>query len=708
MQPKGPPKDARKLAQIRLFKEVLLPLQIIALLAVAAFLVTNAGIRSTPPYVPLLAALPLLVIAIAVLSLQLIAFRFLEIRHAPREGQKYILVDISWRNAKKAFAIALLLAVLLLVPPVKALTLNLLSPTSQRGLEAGGIFPLTFNSEDALGISHAESLQVVVQSGSLRVQIQEGTGPPSRNVTLGAGEQRTFGLTATGFVPYTVTFENLVGTTTSFTYKVNLALPTGFINLAALLMAVVAVSNLAWLVYLRPLREAGLKAMPSAMRRRRPAKKPRSVPGWPPRQPAYGRRPVAWRWPWQSGQAPRYPVPRGWNPAYGPYPTYARAPYARPRPRPNPRPAPPLPQPAVEGEPEPSPEPEVRALPEEDLPPPPDQVEPYQVEGSPPPLVEPIKDPDRAALRSAGTDIAGLLDKAEDRMAMGEFQEALRDYETILRVDSRNLPALLKMAELLQRVHRPSDALDALNRVLEIDPFHQQALLEKADLLEAENRHDDALECYETILQGSPSVLMALMRKGDLMARLGEPELAWEAYSEAQRLAPDHAELQEKIRSLEEGQGVTMDPESPEFLLKKARAAARAGSLEEALRLCEEAAELASDSPEAWALKGVLEQDLHQQGPAIASLRRAVELEPTDHVSARRLEGLQRKAQDQIDLEKTLREIDGLDPGAVTAIAEKFRNLRELKRAKLRSLAAIEGVEEAHAKAILRRVRSGR
>jgi Flp pilus assembly protein TadD len=708
MQPKGPPRDARRLAQIRIFKELLLPLQIIAVLAFAAFLVANAGIRSTPPYVPLLAALPLLVIALAVISLELIAFRFLEIRHAPREGQKYILVDINWRNAKKAFAIALLLAVLLLVPPVKALTLNLLAPTSQRGLEAGGTFPLTFNSQDALGISHAESLQVVVESGSLRVQIQEGTGPPSRNVTLGAGQQRTFSLTATGFVPYTVTFENLAGTTTTFTYKVNLALPTGFINLAALLMGVVAVSNLAWLLYLRPLREAGLKAMPSAMRRRRPVRRPRPVQGWPQRQPAYARRPVAWRWPWRTGPPPRYPIPRGWNPAYGPYPSYARSPYPRPQPVPRPVP-PPLPIPAPEGEDERLPKAQVPVPPEEvDLPPPPDQVEPYEVAASPPPLAETAEDADRAALKSSGADMGGLLDRAEDRMAMGEFQEALQDYETILSVDTRHMPALLKMAELLRRVHRPADALDALDRVLDVDPWHQRALLEKADLLEAEERHDDALECYNAILQGSPAVLMALVRKGDLRARLGEPELAWEAYSEAQRLAPDDVELQEKIQSLEASQGATMNPESPEFLLKKARASARAGGLEEALRLCEEASGLASDNAELWALKGVLEQDLNLQGPAIASLRRATELDPEDQESARRLEGLQRKAQDQIDLEKALREVEGLSPEAVETIVDEYRSLRKLKRAKLKSLASLEGVQEADAKAVLRRIRSGR
>ncbi|MDX1534980.1 MAG: tetratricopeptide repeat protein, partial [Thermoplasmata archaeon] len=421
---------------------------------------------------------------------------------------------------------------------------------------AGGTFPLTFNSQDALGISHAESLQVVVASGSLRVQVQEGAAPPSRNVTLTAGEQRTFLLSASGFVPYTVTFENLVASTTSFTYKVNLALPTGFINLAALLMAVVAVSNLAWLLYLRPLREAGLKAMPSAMRRKRPVRRPRPAQGWPPRQPAFGR-PVAWRWPWQPGQPSRYPVPRGWNPAYGPYPSYARPPYARPKaiPRPAPPHKPkPFPEEAPEGAPERSPEQEPRLIPqEEELPPPPEQVEPYKVEAlPPPPLLESVEDPDRIAVSTGAADIAGLLDKAQDRMAMGEFQEALKDFETILGVDTRNVPALVKLAELLRKVRRPSDALDALERVLEIDPFHQQALLERAELLEEENRHDDALEAYNLILQGSPSVLQALIRKGDLMARVGEPELAWETYSEAQRLAPDHKELQEKIRSLEE------------------------------------------------------------------------------------------------------------------------------------------------------------
>lgn len=703
----APPKEASKLAQIRLFKELLLPLQIIAVLAFGAFLVANAGISSSPLHVPLLAALPLLVIALAVISLELIVFRFLEIRHAPREGQKYILVDISWRNAKKAFVIALFLAVLLLIPPVKALTLNLLSPTSQRGLEAGGTFPLTFNSQDAMGISHAENLQVVVQSGALQIQIQEGTGPPSRTANLTAGQQQTFALTAASFAPYTVTFENLAATTTSFTYKVNLALPTGFINLAAVLMGVVAVSNLAWLLYLRPLREAGLKAMPSTIKRRRPARQPRQARGWPSRQPVYPRRPIAWRWPWQPGQpgqTPRYPIPRGWNPAYGPYAAYP-PPQALRRAAPQPvRPRAPIPaRPAPPGKPEGPVGEEAR-----ELPPPPDQVEAYEAPGSPPPLPEVAEDPDRAALKAVDTDISGLLAKAEDRIAMGEYKEALEDLETILGVDRHNLRALLKKADLLRRVNRPGDGLEALETVLTLDPWHQRALLMKAGLLEADGRNDEALACYDAILSGSPAVLMALVQKGDVMVRMGEAELAWETYSEAQRLAPDDPELQEKIRSIEEGQDAAPDPESPEFQLKKAQAAARAGKLEEALRLSEGATESLSEDSHLWAFKGALEQDLGLQGPAIASLRRAAELDPRDEESIRRLEGLQRKAQDQIDLEKALREIEGLAPEVVTGIAEEFRNLRKLKRVKVKTLAALEGVTEGDAKAILRRIRSGR
>ncbi|MDX1535113.1 MAG: hypothetical protein R3291_05790, partial [Thermoplasmata archaeon] len=85
-----------------------------------------------------------------------------------------------------------------------------------------------------------------------------------------------------------------------------------------------------------------------------------------------------------------------------------------------------------------------------------------------------------------------------------------------------------------------------------------------------------------------------------------------------------------------------------------------------------------------------------------------VELNREDGESARRLEALQRKAQDQIDLEKTLREIENLPSEAVEAIAAEFRSLRKLKRAKLKSLTSLDGVGEADAKAILRRVRSGR
>lgn len=697
MQSKHPrKKDDGKLAQLRLLRDLLIPIQIIAVLAAAVYLVLSSGYRSVPLYIPLLAALPLLVIALAVIALEFIVFRALEIQWSHREGQKYLLVDLSWRNAQKVFAIALIVAVLLLVPPVQSLALNSFSPTAQRSIQAAGTLPLPFYSQDALGISHARSLQVVVETGALRVTIQEGASGPSRGADLAAGQQRTFTLASTAFLLYNVSFENLAGGTTIFTYKVNVGLPTGFINLVAILMTVIAVSNLVWLFYLRPQRAAEIKGRPP---RARPARRPRRRRRPPQprpwgRQPARARPPAPYRWPWQPGQRAPYPVPRMWNPVYAPWSAYAR-------PRPAMPPAKPPEQPPPKREPP-------RREPGEELPPPPAHVDPYEVEGSPPPLTVDADDSDRSALQSVGTDISGLLDKAEDRVALGDFKEALEDYETVLNLDRRNLSALLKKAELLRRVGRSGEAMELLDRALEVDPWHAGALLGRASLLEEQERYDQALECYDAVLQGGPAVLLALVAKGDVMARMGEGELAWEAYTEAHRLAPEDPELQKKIRAIEEGHGGTLDPQSPGFLIKKARATARAGKLEEALQMCEAVAEEATDDPALWALKGALEADLGLQAPAIESLRRAIELDPEDRESARRLDGLTRHERERDALGEILQEVGDLTPEAIAAVVEEFQSLQKLKRVKVKTLAGLEGVTVEQAKAILRRIRSGR
>jgi tetratricopeptide (TPR) repeat protein len=715
------PQTADKFGRIRAAKNALLGIQIAAILAFSGYLVLRVGLRTDPLFIPLDRVLNLLLIAAVLISIENIVFRAYEIKHAPREGQRFLLAESSWRGARRALAVAIVVIVIFTVPVAKTTVTNLLSTSSTRTLDVGESYSTGFYNQDMLGITESKDLQVSVLNGALRVTVREDgriLNPGGSELT--SGDTLSYDLETSEFLTYTVTYENVANASTTFTTRVSVGFPPSLGSLIAFLSAAVLITNIGWMAYLRP-RRGGFSEAPSYPQPMPPAFAQPQVPTGPVQRPWYELQGM-----WQSVYTPWRSVP-------------TRAP---PR--------------------------ETRAstATTEELPPPPPQVEPYEVEVPPPPPEEPVEDTDRILLREVSVDIPALMAKAEERMAAGEYHEALQDYETVLHVDRSNIRALLRKAELLQRLQRPGEALDCLEEILKLDPWHHQALLFKGGLLEDQGRGDEALECYETILRGGPQYVEALIRKGDIMARMDEPELALESYEEALRLKPEDPEIEERVQSVQEfvedpldagrrelqagnleraeellrralegeraeearrelsdlylqtgreeealqllDQAIDVDPEDLKLILKRVKALIRRGRLADALEACERACELAPGEAGVWAIKGGLETDLGLEGKAMESLQRAVQLNPEDVESLRRLERLERLQTEAGQLEEVLRGIEELPEEAIESILEAYRSTREIKGAKVKVLASLEGVTEEMAKKVLKRVRKGR
>ncbi len=283
--------------------------------------------------------------------------------------------------------------------------------------------------------------------------------------------------------------------------------------------------------------------------------------------------------------------------------------------------------------------------------------------------------------------------------------------------------------------------------------------------MEEEGRHDEALECYETVVRGGPEIVEALLRKGDLMLKIKELELALEAYREALRLSPEEPEIEERIALLEEerkdpvdralreaatanydgaeelflrglqgerasearrglidlytetnrdeealallDEALESEPRDLDLILRRVKALTKRGRLADALEACEMASEVAPDESSVWAIRGALETDLGLGESAIESLERTLQLNPDDEESAQRLSELRHKGEERVELEAVVEGIEGVPKKAVSAILKKYSSLKELKAAKVRVLASLNGVSETAAKKVLRAVRKG-
>ncbi len=712
MTERGNGRDKEAFRRVRTLKAVLLSVQLWVVVGLAAYLLLRGGLSIEPLYVPFHRILFLLIVTVVALALQLIVFRGLEIKHAPTRGQKYVRVNLSWRGAQRALAFALLFAIFFAAPPAQALVVNVLSTYESRTLDPGQTYPVAFASQDAFGITRAEELRISVLSGVLRVRIADATGGGGGGV-LSAGEQATYPLAADAYLAYAVTFENALDEPTSFTYRVHVVLPAGFHALVAVASAALAAANVAWLLHLRPLRREVPRPAPS---RRRVARRP------PRPARAYPR-------PWHDARAL-------WKPAYTPSFSPTRAyPYRR--------------MPSTVLKPE--------------VPPPPVQVEPYEVERPAPPVEEVAEGP---VVEEVEVRVPSLLEQADAHLRAGEYKDALKHYDKVLGIDERNLEALVGKADLLRRLQRHPEALPLLDRILHWDPWNHKALLRKGGLLEELERPEEALGCYEAVLHGGPHVLDALVRKGDLLVGRGAFEEAADAYKEALRLKPGDDVLQEKVQSLEElrtdpldiarrereagrtdraeefyrralggersgdarlelidllfqgereeeclpllDDAIAGDPEDYQLLVKRSRAHAKGGRLKEALRDCEQACELEPEMASLWAIRGALEADLGREERARNSLEKAASMDPDDEESRQRLKELGKRTEEKEDLETLLRSIQEIPENALDALLQAFRTVPELKRAKVKDLASLDDVPEELAKYILKTVRKGR
>lgn len=702
--------------RVRTVKDITLGVEALVILALVGFL-TSSTYTVDPLYVPLEGALFVLLMGALAVSVELIVFRALEIKHAPTDGQRYLVVAAGLRSAKRAAGVGLVVALFFALPVTQAILVNVISHSETRILEVGESDTFAFSSEDSLGLTRATSLRVTVLTGALRISLSVENQPPTYGADIAAGEQFTSAITSPQVVPYVLTFENLDNDRTRFSFRVDMDVSPPLVSLLTITSLVVAGTNLGWLIYLRRRRED----LPQPPPRQRAPTMTMSTPARRPIKPMYRARGF-WtpgQYPW-GAQAP----PPGWG--------------------------------------TPSPVPKARRVARPPPPPPPEEAR----EEAEKPAEEEKLEESEPSLKEFDLDIPAALEEASAKVETGELPDALEVLETVLQIDGRNREALLRKADLLQRMGEAEEALRLLEEMLHLDPWSEEALLFKGQLLGEAGREEEALGCYEAVLHGGPRHLEALVRKGDLLAGKGEHDLAKDAYERALKLKPGDPDLKARMQSLQELREDALDtarreakagdvkraeelykralsgnresearqeliellfnegreedcirlldkammeaPEDYPLVIKRAQALFKSGRLEEALKDSERVVEGNPEMASAWSIKGIVESDMGLRERARESLERALSLDPEDGEAGRRLREMDREERERAQLEEELRSIPEVPEGAIPTIMQNFSSLQKMKKASVKKLSSLEGVSEEVAKVILKQVRRGR
>ena len=102
------------------------------------------------------------------------------------------------------------------------------------------------------------------------------------------------------------------------------------------------------------------------------------------------------------------------------------------------------------------------------------------------------------------------LNEVQAKIAAGELDQALRDLETLLAENPREVEALYAFAVVLRYQGRYEDALDVLERLRLLAPSHSRAFQETGHVHRDVGAWQDALVAYERALQLNPALLASL------------------------------------------------------------------------------------------------------------------------------------------------------------------------------------------------------
>jgi pilus assembly protein FimV len=290
-------------------------------------------------------------------------------------------------------------------------------------------------------------------------------------------------------------------------------------------------------------------------------------------------------------------------------------------------------------------------------------------------------------------DRGKITQQAERLVVQGKIDQAIAQYELLVRDNPRDMNTINKIGDLYSRIGKKRDAILQFNKIgdfyasdgfflkaiaiykkiMKLDPSHMDAYVRTAELyakqglvLEARSQYQTvaqqylklgdvkkAIEVHQSMVAMDPTDLTLRTKLADLMAGDGR---ASEAADEYARIGAD---LDRKGKAKEARgayqKAASLHPGSSAMSLRVAETHMAEGDLEGATRIVHDSLKKA-ESPELHALQAEIHARASRHGDAVASLERAVKLSPTRGEYTLRLAHARLK---NGDAEAALRTVEG-------------------------------------------------
>jgi tetratricopeptide (TPR) repeat protein len=128
-----------------------------------------------------------------------------------------------------------------------------------------------------------------------------------------------------------------------------------------------------------------------------------------------------------------------------------------------------------------------------------------------------------------------------------QFAEAEHEYQQVLSVDPKSIPALIGVAAIYARGNRFTEAGDLLRQVVAQNPNSAAAHAALARVLAADNKNDAAISELETALKIDPGDHQVQQQLAQLYTTAGKPADAQSLYKSLLAANPNDAELHDAL-----------------------------------------------------------------------------------------------------------------------------------------------------------------
>src|SRR3989475_5414650 len=360
--------------------------------------------------------------------------RNLEIRHALRDNQRFLMAKSSMTRAVRTagFAIGLAIALLLAITPSLATTL-LSDPLQVISRDPNAREVVTFASPDALGLTFVTYATVNVTNGAASVAVMRDNVTVTAPRALTTGQRVVLSIEPTMWAEYaswSLVFLNLRNVSTLLRFDLQKGIIPTLFSTVPFLVFLYGATQIGWWLVLRPIRDRT-----KVTSQRSAAELDSGERAYDPSAPIADAAPTARPVPMKSSFVE--PLP----------------------PTPSTPPPPPVPAPVI-------------------------QASTHPIQAPTPPLPRPTP---RAPVRepeTAGT----LVRKAAGLGATGNSEAALGGFVEALRLDSEYVPALQGKARCQERLKQHVEALETYRRILAKDRRNVDSLRAVARL-HMEERH---------------------------------------------------------------------------------------------------------------------------------------------------------------------------------------------------------------------------